>query len=70
MASPVARNIDATEQDSILISAQQFAEECGIKVNSAYKQIELASKKLVDRSFHIPMKKGKSLFKLGDRCDL
>ena len=47
MASPVARNIDATEQDSILISAQQFAEECGIKVNSAYKQIEIASKKLV-----------------------
>jgi hypothetical protein len=25
MASPVARNIDANEQDSILISAQQFA---------------------------------------------
>ena len=44
MASPVARNINATEQDSILISAQQFAEECGIKVNSAYKQIEIASK--------------------------
>ena len=62
MASPVARNIDATEQDSILISAQQFAEECGIKVNSAYKQIELASKKLVDRSFSYTNEKGKKVY--------
>ena len=62
MASPVARNIDATEQDSILISAQQFAEECGIKVNSAYKQIEIASKKLVDRSFSYTNEKGKKVY--------
>lgn len=62
MASPVARNIDATEQDSILISAQQFAEECGIKVNSAYKQIELASKRLVDRSFSYTNEKGKKVY--------
>ena len=62
LASPVARNIDATEQDSILISAQQFAEECGIKVNSAYKQIELASKKLVDRSFSYTNEKGKKVY--------
>ena len=62
MASPVARNINATEQDSILISAQQFAEECGIKVNSAYKQIELASKKLVDRSFSYTNEKGKKVY--------
>ena len=62
MASPVARNIDATEQNSILISAQQFAEECGIKVNSAYKQIELASKKLVDRSFSYTNEKGKKVY--------
>ena len=62
MASPVARNIDATEQDSILISAQQFADECGIKVNSAYKQIELASKKLVDRSFSYTNEKGKKVY--------
>ena len=62
MASPAARNIDATEQDSILISAQQFAEECGIKVNSAYKQIELASKKLVDRSFSYTNEKGKKVY--------
>lgn len=62
IASPVARNIDATEQDSILISAQQFAEECGIKVNSAYKQIEIASKKLVDRSFSYTNEKGKKVY--------
>jgi plasmid replication initiation protein len=62
MASPIARNIDATEQDSILISAQQFAEECGIKANSAYKQIELASKKLVDRSFSYTNEKGKKVY--------
>ena len=62
MASPVARNINATEQDSILISAQQFADECGIKVNSAYKQIELASKKLVDRSFSYTNEKGKKVY--------
>lgn len=62
MASPVARNINATEQDSILISAQQFAEECGIKVNSAYKQIEIASKKLVDRSFSYTNEKGKKVY--------
>ena len=62
MASPVARNINATEQDSILISAQQFADECGIKVNSAYKQIEIASKKLVDRSFSYTNEKGKKVY--------
>ena len=62
MASPVARNINATEQDSILISAQQFAEECGIKVNSAYKQIEIATKKLVDRSFSYTNEKGKKVY--------
>ena len=62
MASPIARNIDASEQDSILISAQEFAEECGIKVNSAYKQIELASKKLVDRSFSYTNEKGKKVY--------
>ena len=62
MASPVARNINATEQDSILISAQQFAEECGIKVNSAYKKIEIASKKLVDRSFSYTNEKGKKVY--------
>ena len=36
MASPIARNIDATEQDSILISADEFAKECGIKVRPSH----------------------------------
>jgi len=62
MASPIARNIDASEQDQILISAQQFADDCGIKVNSAYKQIENASKKLVDRSFSYVNDKGKKVY--------
>lgn len=62
MASPVARNINASEQDQILISAQQFADDCGIKVNSAYKQIEHASKKLVDRSFSYVNEKGKKVY--------
>lgn len=62
MASPLARNIDATEQDEILISAHQFADECGIKPNSAYKQIEIASKKLVDRSFSYTNDRGKKVY--------
>lgn len=28
---PIARNIDASEQDEILIRADDFAKECGIK---------------------------------------
>jgi len=51
LSSPVARNIDATESDEIFISTGDFANECGIKPNSAYKQLELASKRLIDRSF-------------------
>lgn len=62
MASPIARNVDASEQDQILISAQQFADDCGIKVNSAYKQIENASKKLVDRSFSYVNDRGKKVY--------
>ncbi len=61
MASPIARNMDATEQDSILINADEFAKECGIKVNSAYKQIADASKKLIDRSFSYTNEKGKKV---------
>lgn len=61
MASPIARNIDATEQDAILIRADDFAKECGIKVNSAYKQIADASKKLIDRSFSYTNEKNKKV---------
>lgn len=51
MSSPIARNTNATEQDEIFISTKEFADECGIKPNSAYKQLEFASKRLIDRSF-------------------
>lgn len=62
MASPIARNIDAREQDSILISAKQFSEDCGIKINSGYKQLEAASRKLVDRSFSYTNEKEKRVY--------
>jgi plasmid replication initiation protein len=61
MASPIARNMDANEQDAILIRADEFARECGIKVNSAYKQIADASRKLIDRSFSYTNEKGKKV---------
>lgn len=61
LASPIARNLDANEQTSILISAQEFATECEIKVNSAYKQLELASKKLIERSFSYTNNNGKKV---------
>ena len=61
MASPIARNVDATEQDAILIRADEFARECGIKVNSAYKQIADASRKLIDRSSSYTNEKGKKV---------
>ena len=57
----MARNMDATEQDAILIRADEFARECGIKVNSAYKQIADASRKLIDRSFSYTNEKGKKV---------
>ncbi len=62
MASPIARNIDASEQDEILIRADDFAKECGIKLNSAYKQIEIASRKLIDRSFSYTNERGKKVY--------
>lgn len=62
MASPIARNIDACEKDSILITAKQFSEECGIKLNSGYKQLEIASRKLIDRSFSYTNEKGKKVY--------
>lgn len=59
LSSPKARMIDATEKDAIEITAEQFAEECGIKVGSAYKQMYLASKTLLNRSFSYRNEKGK-----------
>lgn len=59
LASPTARMIDATEKDAIEITAEQFANECGIKVSSAYKQLEVASKNLLNRSFSYRNERGK-----------
>lgn len=51
LASPIARTIDATEKDAIVITSESFAKECGIKTNSAYSQMEEASKSLLRRYF-------------------
>jgi hypothetical protein len=36
LASPIARTKGATEKDAIIITAEEFAKECGIKIHSAY----------------------------------
>lgn len=59
LASPTARMIDATEKDAIEITAEKFANECGIKISSAYKQLEVASKNLLNRSFSYKNERGK-----------
>ena len=59
IASPTARMIDASEKDAIEVTAEQFANECGIKVSSAYKQLEVASKNLLNRSFSYINERGK-----------
>lgn len=61
LSSPKARMMDATEKDAIEITAEQFAEECGIKTGSAYKQMYLASKTLLNRSFSYRNEKGKQV---------
>lgn len=59
LASPKARMIDATEKDALEVTAEEFAKECGIKISSAYKQLELASQKLINRSFTYKNERGK-----------
>ena len=59
LASPIARIIDATEKDAIEITAEQFARECDLKLSSAYKQLDIASKKLLNRSFFYKNERGK-----------
>lgn len=61
LASPIARNNATTEKDQIFISAQDFATECGILAASTYKQLEVASKKLIDRSFSYVNSNGKKV---------
>lgn len=59
LASPIARTTQATEKDHIMITAEQFAKECGIKTHSAYTQLELASRNLIKRSFSYNNERGK-----------
>ena len=51
LASPIARTTNATEKDSIMITAESFAQECNIKTHSAYKSLVDASKALIKRYF-------------------
>lgn len=59
LASPIARLIDATQDDAIEITASDFAEECGIKINSAYSQMHDASLTLMSKHFSYKNEKGK-----------
>ena len=59
LASPIARTTNATEKDPIIISAEEFARECGIKTHSAYTQLEAASKNLIKRNFSYNNDRGK-----------
>lgn len=59
LASPIARLIDATQDDAIEITATDFANECGIKVNSAYSQMNDASITLMSKQFSYKNEKGK-----------
>lgn len=62
LASPIARLIDATQDDAIEITPADFARECGIKVNSAYSQMLEASQALMDRKFSYQNDKGKKVW--------
>lgn len=59
LASPIARTTHATEKDRIMITAEEFAIECGIKTHSAYTQLEVASRNLLKRNFSYTNDRGK-----------
>ena len=59
LASPIARINNATEKTRIMITAEEFAKESGIKTHSAYTQLELASKSLIKRNFSYHNERGK-----------
>lgn len=61
ISSPKARMIDATESDALEVTAEEFANECGIKSKSAYKQLEIASQNLINRSFTYHNERGKKV---------
>ena len=46
-------------KDQILITAEEFAKECGIKTHSAYTQLETASRNLIKRNFSYNNDRGK-----------
>ena len=61
ISSPKARMIEATESDVLKVTTEEFASECGIKSKSAYKQLEIASQKLINRSFTYRNDRGKKV---------
>ena len=61
LASPIARTKDAKEKDAIIITAEEFSKECGIKIHSAYPQLETASKALIKRYFAYHNPRGKKV---------
>ena len=65
LASPIARTKGATEKDAIIITAEEFAKECGIKIHSAYPQLETASKALIKRYFAYHNERGKKFYRTG-----
>ena len=61
LSSPLARTQGITEKDAIFIRVDEFAKECGIKTQSAYVQLEMASKSLIKRYFSYHNGKGKKV---------
>ena len=61
ISSPKARMVDATESDALEVTAEEFANECGIETKSAYKQLEIASQTLINRSFTYHNERGKKV---------
>lgn len=61
ISSPKARMVDATESDVLEVTAEEFANECGIETKSAYKQLEIASQTLINRSFTYRNERGKKV---------
>lgn len=58
LASSVVRLKDATEKDTIEITAKAFAEACNIQVDSAYTQLKDASEKMMRRFFSYRNERG------------
>ena len=62
LASPIARTTGATSLDKIHITAESFAKECGIDINSAYSQLKLAGYNLVKRYFSYNISKNNKVY--------